>query len=118
MTRRAALAVPVLCVLMTASIAAQLKPHTLATWDRFVAVVEARIEDEKAGRRPFLWIDRQPEAQRQGHMNTLAKGGVVVAAAAANDPGAPMRNDVRDGMIQHWIGTVLIPRATIDDVIR
>src|SRR5262245_53011081 len=117
--RRFGVSVPVACLLLTSPVAAwQLKPHTLATWDRFVAAIDARIEDEKAGRKPFLWVDRQPESQRRNQMTVLANGGVVVAAADGNEPGAAIQNEVRDGMIQHWYGTVLIPRATLDDVIR
>jgi hypothetical protein len=118
MRRRAAFVVPALVAALAAPVLAQLKPHTLAVWDRFVAAVDARVENEKAGRSPFLWIDRQPEAQRRRYLGTLANGGVVVAAAGSNDAGASMQNEISDGMIQHWFGTVLIPRATIDEVAR
>jgi hypothetical protein len=50
--------------LSVALAARELKPATLAAFDKYVKLTEARMADEIHGTSPFLWIDRQPEADR------------------------------------------------------
>ena len=67
-----ALAVPVAGIA-----AAELKPHTVEAFDRYVRVTEERMRTELEGEAPFLWIDRQ-EGTREEHYKTLRSGQVVV----------------------------------------
>ena len=65
MTRiRTPLAIACLSALPMASLALELKPATLAAFDRYVRLTERRMDDEIRGASPFLWIDRQPERER------------------------------------------------------
>lgn len=96
----------------TGSAASQLTPATLATFERYVQLTEARMTGEHAGAVPFLWIDRQPEAERSVLFDRLRKGQVVSAELETRDGKAKI--GVSDGAIHHWIGTVLLPGVPLD----
>jgi len=112
--RRIALVLVVAAGLAAAPAARQLKPKTLAGWEQYLArhdVVRAR-----AGDAPFLWVDRQPEPARSRLIAALARGEVVVERLRLrDDEGDELKTD--DGLIHHWVGTVRIPGATLDEVI-
>lgn len=107
-----ALAIAVLA-LAPATLAAELKPPTLAAFDRYVTLTEARMAGEMSGASPFLWIDRQAD-RRQALIEKLQRGEVVSASLETRDGKAEI--DVPDGLVHHWVGTVLLPGATIDRV--
>jgi hypothetical protein len=93
----------------------QLAPATLASYDRYVALTEARVAAERAGTSPFLWLDRQPPANRAKILDRLRRGEVVVDRLETRDHGAAI--DVDDGLIHHWVGTVLMPGVSVDRVV-
>ena len=95
-----------------AASAFELKPATLAAYERYITLTEARLARELSGASPFLWMDRQPEDERRRHMTALASGEVVVSPLKTRDG----RNgiDVPSGLIHHWIGTVLLPGVRLD----
>jgi hypothetical protein len=99
--------------LLTANLdAADLKPATLAAFDRYVRLTEARMAREVEGRSPFLWIDRQPDARRGALLDRLRGRGIVSDRLETRDGSA--RIDVSGGMIHHWIGTVLLGGVSLD----
>ncbi len=53
----------VLAVVGAATVArgADLRPGTIAAFDRYVHLTEARVDEELRGRLPFLWMDTLPE---------------------------------------------------------
>ena len=85
----------------------ELRPPTLAAYERYVALTDARVADERSGTAPFLWIDRQPASVQADAMNRLRRGEVVVAPLETRDNGRTI--DVPDGLVHHWVGTVLVP---------
>jgi hypothetical protein len=93
----------------------ELRPNTVAAYDRYVAATEARLAAERSGASPFLWIDRQPAAEKARLMARLASGEVVVDALESRDGGK--RIDVPDGLIHHWIGTVSMPGVRLDRLV-
>jgi hypothetical protein len=99
--------------LATAPSEADLKPATLAAFERYVTLTEARMAGEMSGASPFLWIDRQADGRR-ALLGKLQQGEVVSARLQTRDGKAAI--DVPDGLIHHWVGTVLLPGATIDRV--
>ena len=101
-----------LAAVILASPAGQLTAATRAAFDQYVSLTEARIAGELSGASPFLWIDRQPD--RQTHLAQLSEGRVVTARLETRDAGRAIQPE--DGMLHHWIGTVLIPNATLDEV--
>ena len=109
-----ALAIAVLALtLAPASSEAELKPATLAAFERYVTLSEARMAGEMSGASPFLWIDRQAE-RRQALFGKLQLGEVVSARLQTRDGKAEIA--VPGGLIHHWVGTVLLPGTTIDRV--
>ena len=92
--------------------AADLKPHTLRAFDRYVTLTEARIAGELSGSSPLLWLDRQPPAVRATHLASLHRGEVVSERLETRD--GTRKIDIDDGMIHHWVGTVLLPNVTAD----
>ena len=98
------------------SSALDLKPHTLAVFERYVRAIEARMGEETAGRTPLLWVDRQPESSRKLALQRLRNGEVVVEKLPPPREGNRVI-EVEDGLVHHWIGTVFLPGATLDKVV-
>jgi hypothetical protein len=99
--------------LALASSETNLQPATLAAFDRYVTLTEARMAGEMAGTSPFLWIDRQADG-RAALIEKLKRGEVVSARLETRDGKADV--NVPDGLIHHWVGTVLLPGAKMDRV--
>jgi hypothetical protein len=106
------------CLVLAATAAAagfELKPATLSAYDRYVALTEARLAAERTGAAPFLWIDRQPAAERERLMGRLKRGDVVLAPLETRDGSA--RVPIEGGLVHHWLGTVLVPGASLDRLV-
>ena len=102
-------------VAITTLAAAELKPKTLAAFDRYVAVTEARIRSEVEGERPFLWADRlAPDEQAEVYAR-LAEGEVQVERLETQD--GDDKISIPSGLVHHWIGTVLIPGVSLESTI-
>ena len=110
---RPALAIAVLA-LAPAPAAADLRPATLAAFQRYVSLTEARMAGEMSGPSPRLWIDRQAD-RRPALLGKLQLGEVVSAPLQTYDGRAEIA--VPGGLVHHWVGTVLLPGATLDRVI-
>lgn len=98
-----------------AAAAAELRPETVRAFDRYVALTEERMRAEVEGPSPFLWLDRLDVAERDRVLSRLRSGEVVVERLRTRDGGAEV--DIPSGMVHHWMGTVLIPGATLDRTI-
>jgi hypothetical protein len=105
-----------LAVLIAAPIGARdLKPAAAAAFDRYIRLTEARMDNEVAGRSPFLWIDRQPENERALLRRRLSSGEIVSDRLETRD--GNRRIEIDDALLHHWVGTVLHPGVTLDRVI-
>jgi len=94
--------------------AEQLKPETVAAFDRYVQLSEKRMQEElKAG--PFLRVDDLPAADREGAFAPLRRGEVIVDRLHTLDQGNSI--PVPHGLIHHWMGTAFIPGATLAQTI-
>jgi hypothetical protein len=100
--------------LSVALAARELKPATLAAFDKYVKLTEARMAGEINGTSPFLWIDRQPEARRAQLYAQLKRGEVLAERIQTREGNKPI--EITDGLIHHWVGTVFLPGATMDKV--
>jgi hypothetical protein len=96
--------------------ARELKPATLAAFETYVKLTEARMagEVEGAGAAKFLWVDRQADAQRASLYARLKRGEVLAYRMETRDGQAEIK--INDGLIHHWVGTILLPGATLDRV--
>jgi hypothetical protein len=92
----------------------ELKPATAAAFDRYVKLTEARMAGEMTGASPFLWIDRQVDPGRRAILGRLKSGEVVSAKLETRD--GKKEIEAPDGMLHHWVGTVLMPGVHIDRV--
>jgi hypothetical protein len=99
-------AICVICGLTTLS-AAELKPQTVAAFDRYVRLTEARIAAEQQDGQPFL----------HGTLNLAAhrKGELAIHRIETRDNGRDI--DIPDGIVHHWIGTVFVPGASVDQAV-
>lgn len=113
--RSSALALAVMTATSWTVSAFELKPSTLAAFERYVALTEARMAGEVSGASPFLWIDRQPEPARRKLLDQLKRGEVVIARLETLD--GTREIDIKDGTAHHWVGTVLLAGVTLDRAI-
>jgi hypothetical protein len=112
---RRTLAIVGLLALPFTARAFELKPATLGAFDRYVQLTEARMAGETGGASPFLWIDRQSDNDRGRLLQRLNRGEVAVERLETRDGRAEIK--VTDGLIHHWIGTVLLPGVAIDQAV-
>jgi len=106
----------VLAVLPTATPAADLKPETLAAFDRYVATAEARMAKRLSDPNIFLYVNTLPPGERDNAFSSLKAEEVYMTSLAALG-GSGGDTSVPDGMVHHWLGTVLIPGARLNDVL-
>ncbi len=79
---------------------AALKPETKAAYQEYIAELDTRLSAQNHARTSFLWIDS--DASRQ---QAVRKGEIVTQKVKTFS--------VPDGMVQHWIGGVFLPGATL-----
>jgi len=99
------------------ALGAELKPETVAAFERYVQVTEARIDAELAGPEPFLYLDRQPRPRRDQILETIKGGQVYMQALETRGPDRG-EIPIPDGMVHHWYGAIFIPGATLDQVLK
>ena len=87
--------------------AADLQPKTVAAFDRYVRIAEARMAGEVNDPARFVLVDAQAPAQREKTVASLRAGQVVMDRLRERDAGREV--DVPDGMLHHWVGLVFLP---------
>jgi hypothetical protein len=106
----------VLCMIAPGRANAEdLKPETVAAFDRYVRLTEAQIDSELARPGPFLWIESLPENRREAVYRDLRDGKVVIERLETLEDGKKI--NVPGGLIHHWIGTIFVPGATLAQVV-
>jgi hypothetical protein len=98
--------VVVLGLATTALTAAELQPHTVAAFDRYVRATEAQTVPD-----PFLRIDHLPDGERRERLAEVRRGELYIERLSTRDAGKPI--DVPDGLIHHWLGAAFVPGATL-----
>ena len=93
-----------------------LKPATLAAFDHYVRLTDARNQRELRAGTNLLWIDELPEAERVSTYSALKRTDVKVRALETRENGAAIR--CPHGMIHHWVGLAFIPDAKLKDVLE
>ena len=91
--------------------AAELRPGANQAFDRYIRLTEQRMEEERAGRSGFLWMDRLPDAERQKAAARIRRGEIVISRLQTRESGQTIR--FPDALCHHWVGTVLIDRARL-----
>src|SRR6188474_1491275 len=96
---------------LAAAVPPSLSPATLKAYDHYVSLTEQRITAERDGKAALLWLDRQPERERARVMERLKRGETVVAGMDTREAGKEI--PVKDGIVHHWVATVLLPGVKI-----
>ena len=89
---------------------AQQKP-TSDAFDHYITTAEARITKDREKSDSFLKIDALSATQRTQVMARLREGEVAIA----NQGETP--SEIPGGLIHDWVGTVLIPKVTVAQVL-
>jgi hypothetical protein len=89
---------------------AQQKPSTDA-FDHYITTAEARITKDREKSDSFLKIDALSATQRTQVMARLRQGEVLVAKQGETP------SEIPGGLIHDWVGTVLIPKVTVAQVL-
>ena len=80
--------------------AAQLKPETLAAFDRYIRQTEQGLDEQKGK----LWADESPARAAK-----IRQGEVVVEPFHTK----PLTN-VKSGLVHDWVGGVFLPAVTLE----
>ncbi len=94
--------------------AAELKPQTAEAFARYIRSAEERMNGELRGGGAFLWVDRQPEAERQKLYAQLRQGQIFVERVEqrGDDPA-----HVPGGLVHDWVALCFIPGATLEEAL-
>jgi hypothetical protein len=110
-TRYAILAV-LACLSEVPVSGAELKPQTVAGFEHYVHAAEADMN----ARRGFLWLDRDPEGERETRLADVRKGALSIQHIDTLVGGN--RIPVPDGLVHHWLGMVFIPGAALEPTLQ
>jgi hypothetical protein len=113
--RPAALGILCFGLLAAFAAAAELKQETIQAFDQYVKVTEEERAAKMRKSGAFLWIDSQGDALRQQLHERLAHGEVVTKHLETRDDNRPIR--IPRGLVHHWVGTIFIPGATLQQTI-
>jgi len=92
--------------------AAELKPETIAAFDRYVAATNARMDAELRLPERFLWLSTQPMDVRTNSLERLRRGEVLVERLVTTTGGRPIQ--IPGGLVHHWVGVAFLPRVTLE----
>src|SRR5258706_11457190 len=96
--------------------AASPRPNTVAAFDTYVKLTEARNAGELQRGTNLLWIDELKESERAEAYEALKRGQVQMQKLETRRNGEKTR--CPGGMIHHWVGVAFIPGAKLQDVLR
>jgi hypothetical protein len=92
--------------------ATELKPATRRAFARYVFLVEKRLQTTDG---PFLWFKTLPTVQQSQLRQRMKGGEVITEKMVEKDNGREI--PVPDGLIHHWIATVFIPGANLQQAL-
>ncbi|MEO5936087.1 MAG: hypothetical protein ABIP81_02640 [Terriglobales bacterium] len=102
----------VLCLAIPAA-AADLKPQTRRAFDRYLALVDKRMQANASG--SFLRVKSLSAPQRDAALQRLKSGEVVTEKLEEKENGRAV--PAPDGLIHHWLATVFIPGANVQQTL-
>jgi hypothetical protein len=106
----------VLSALPNPAVAARLRPEAARSYDQYVQRTEERMRAEVQDDDTFLWVYGLPTTRRRQALERLGQGEVVIERLQAKPAVGPVSTP--GAMIHHWVGTILIPGATLTSVLR
>lgn len=94
---------------------AELKPATLDAFERYVRLTGQRVDRTLPEQEKFLWVDRQPQSAA---LHSRLRGGDVLVEKLETRDEQGREIEIPDGMVHHWMATVFIPGARLDQVLE
>jgi hypothetical protein len=94
---------------------AELKPEAHQAFALYTKLTDARNESELRSGLKLLWIDVLPDKERTEAHAALLHGEIRIQKLQTQDSGQLIR--CPGCLFHHWVGVVLIPQASIDDVL-
>lgn len=105
---QAGVAAAVVMLLAAPAMAADLQPRTVAAFDRYVRLTEARMNADAR----FLWLDTLPAPQQRVGREDLRRSALLIERLTTRNDGRDI--PIPDGLVHHWVGMVFVPGATVD----
>ncbi|HXP81922.1 MAG TPA: hypothetical protein VN976_18630 [Verrucomicrobiae bacterium] len=98
----------------TSARASELKPETVAAFDRYITATEARMgEDVRLNQ--FLVVDRLPDLQRKEAYNQLQRGQAYIEELHTKQDDQPIH--IPNGLVHHWVGVMFVPQGTLSETL-
>lgn len=94
--------------------ASELKPETVAGFDHYVRVTEARMNDDLENDH-FLAVDSLSEQRRKAEYDRIQHGEIYLEPLRTLENGRSIH--VPSGMVHHWVGVIFIPGATLSETL-
>ncbi len=94
---------------------ADLQPRANQAYDHYVALTQAQVSLQLAKLDSYLWIDQLAPDLRSADYQTLRNGGPVIERAETLEDGKAI--SAPGALIHHWVGTVFVPGATLDQTL-
>jgi hypothetical protein len=85
--------------------------QTTEAFDHYIAAAEKRVTQARGKSNSFLRIDALTTTQRTQVMARLRQGEVVIEKQGETP------SEITGGLIHDWVGTVLIPKVTVPQVL-
>jgi len=95
---------------------ATLQAKTVRDFAKYSAAVEAQATRAIANNEPFLEYERLPAAEQARVLAMLRRGEVYVERAVARDGANEIAVD--GGLVNHWRGTVFVPKVKLDALLK
>jgi hypothetical protein len=95
---------------------AELRPKTVAAFDRYVQSTEARINGEVSQTDKFLYVDGLPPERRAQVLAALKRGEIFMERLQTLDASGH-KLEAPEAIIHHWLGAVFVPGANLRETI-
>ncbi len=94
----------------------ELRQPTIEAFNRYIQLMEARMEREVSGNSAFLYFESLPEPERTFYQRKLAHGDVLVLPMETRDQNKK-KVPVPDGLIHHWVALVFLPGVRLSQAL-
>jgi hypothetical protein len=94
--------------------AAELKRETVAAFDQYVQLTEARMGDDVRANQ-FLVVDRLSNPASQAAYEQLRQGQIYIQELRTWDDGHGIH--IPGGLVHHWAAVIFIPNATLPEAL-
>jgi hypothetical protein len=99
-----------------AGLGAELKPATVAAFDQYVRLAEARMDEQVGQSETFLYLDTLQGVRRKQAESVVGRGEVFIERLEIRDDrGQDL--EIPDGRVHHWLGVAFIPGARLDQAV-